>query len=496
MHRSARLLFCICAAFALVISAVFGSPNSNAASDAADGKKIPISTSSAAAMDHFLKGRTFVDNLRLTDGIEHFTKAAEADPKFALAYLYLAQTASTPQLFFSNLEKAVGLAPGASEGEQLWIRGFRAGAYADADGQKKAYEKLARLFPGDERALMLLGVYHFGQQEYADAVTLLKKVVAVNPKFAPAYNQLGYSYRFLGKFEEAEATFKTYTEVLPDDPNPYDSYAELLLKTGKFKEAIHQYRKALAIDPNFTNSYTGIAAALAYQGKHDEARAELSTALDRARTDTERRVALFSMTVVAVDRGDLEGALKDVERQFALGKAIDDRPAMAADMIQKGNILLEQGKATEALDAFTRGRDLIAASGVAALVKENAALIFHYNAARAALASKDIAAAERETAELRKGVESKKNANQIRLVHECAGAIALAKQEYKRAVEELKAASLQNPYNLFRLALAYQGLKETGSAQKECREAARFYGLPQLNYAFIRQNAEKLLSML
>jgi tetratricopeptide (TPR) repeat protein len=481
-----------CCALALLVSAAGATP----ATGVPDGEKIPVTTSSAPAMDYFLKGRTYVDNLRLTDGIAYFTKAAEADPKFALAYLYLAQTASTPQLFFSNLEKAVGLAAGASAGEQLWIRGFRAGAYGDPVGQEKAYAELAELFPGDERALMLLGVYHFGQQEYAEAAAWLKKSITVNPKFAPAYNQLGYAYRFLARYDDAEATFKTYTEVLPDDPNPYDSYAELLLKIGKFKEAIHQYRKALAIDPNFGNSYAGIAAALAYQGKHDEARAELMNALRRSRTDAEKRGALFSMTVVAVDRGDFEEALKDVEKQFALGKAIDDKPAMSGDMILKGNILLEQGKTGEALEAFTSGRDLIAASGVAAQVKENAALLFHYNAARVALAAKDFATAERETGELRKGAEAKKNANQIRLAHECAGAIALSKKEYAKAIEELKGASQQNPYNLLRLGLACQGANDQEGARKHVQAAARFYGLPLLNYAFVRRHAEKMLSTL
>ena len=51
----------------------------------------------------------------------------------------------------------------------------------------------------------------------------------------------------------AEAAFKKYIELIPNDPNPYDSYAELLLKMGKFDDSIAQYRKALAIDPNFVH---------------------------------------------------------------------------------------------------------------------------------------------------------------------------------------------------------------------------------------------------
>ena len=59
------------------------------------GEKIPVTTSSKEALAEFLEGRTLVDNLRLTDAIPHFQKAVAQDPGFALAHLYLAQTAPT-----------------------------------------------------------------------------------------------------------------------------------------------------------------------------------------------------------------------------------------------------------------------------------------------------------------------------------------------------------------------------------------------------------------
>ena len=49
--------------------------------------------------------------------------------------------------------------------------------------------------------------------------------------------------------QDTEKTFKKYTELIPGDPNPYDSYAELLLKTGRYDEAVAQYQEALRIDP-------------------------------------------------------------------------------------------------------------------------------------------------------------------------------------------------------------------------------------------------------
>lgn len=56
--------------------------------------------------------------------------------------------------------------------------------------------------------------------------------------------------------------------------------------------------------------------------------------------------------------------------------------------------------------------------------------------------------------------------------------------------------SLQNPCNVYRLALAYQGNGNRDEARKSCLAAARFNALLPMNYAYIRQKAEKMLPAL
>ena len=43
---------------------------------------------------------------------------------------------------------------------------------------------------------------------------------------------------------EMTARYRGHIELIPNDPNPYDSYAELLLKLGKFDQSIENYKKA------------------------------------------------------------------------------------------------------------------------------------------------------------------------------------------------------------------------------------------------------------
>ncbi len=51
---------------------------------------------------------------------------------------------------------------------------------------------------------------------------------------------------------------------------------------------------------------------------------------------------------------------------------------------------------------------------------------------------------------------------------------------------------MQEPRNLFRLGQAYDGKGDRTKAQEFYANAAKFNSLPALNYAFIRDKAEKL----
>ncbi|HMK39321.1 MAG TPA: tetratricopeptide repeat protein [Bacteroidota bacterium] len=465
-------------------------------SAAGSADKIPVTTGSKEALAEFTGGRALFDNLRVTDSHAYFQRAVEKDPQFALAHLYLAQSAPTAKAFFAALGKADETASHASRGEQLQIRAFKAASYADPSTAQKLYTELVSAFPDDERAQTLLGTSYFGQQEYAQAAEHLKKATDLAPDFAPAYNQLGYVYRFLGKYDDAETTFKKYTELLPTDPNPFDSYAELLLKMGRFDESIAQYKKALAVDPAFNNSFIGIAACLMYQNRHDEAFAELQGAYDRARNDGERRFALFARGVVYQDEGKPDLALKEIEKEHALAEKINDVASMSADNALMANILLHDGKADEALAHFTTSHALIQKSSLAKEVKENSELLHHYNVARVYIAKGDIAGAKTEAEKFRKGAEAAKNKNQIRLAHELAGMIAFHQKDFGRSIDELTQANQQDPNILYHLALAYQGSGKAEEAKKYAGRAAKDNVLPLMNYAYVRMKAESLLSAL
>ena len=455
--------------------------------------KIAITTSSEEARKEFLAGRDLSEKLRITDSIAHFDKAISLDPNFASAELLRANVSPTAKEFFEHLKKAVALADKASDGERMLIQANEAGANGDPTKQKEILEKLVAAYPNDERAHFNLGGYYFGQQDFTQAIGHYKRATELAPDYSTAFNILGYAYRQNEAYSDAENAFKKYIELIPNDPNPYDSYAELLLKMGRFDEAITQYNKALAIDSNFVNSHFGIAAALTYKGKPADAQAELEKMTQKARTDGERRTALFGSAVVAVDSGKLDQALAAVDKEYAIAQKNNDPANMSGDLQLKANILIEAGKYDAAKQSFEQALKTTTDSGLSQQVKDNAARFSHYNFARVAIAKKDLATAKTETDSFRQGAEAAKNANQLKQAHELAARIALEEKNYDAAITEFGQANQQNPDVLYLLAQAYKAKGDAANAKTFFTKAAKFNSLPQLNYAIVRSKAAKEL---
>ena len=456
-----------------------------------DGGKIPITTSSEEARKEFLTGRDLSERLLAQESLPHFDKALALDPEFASAELARAVSSPTTKEFFEHQKKAVSLASKASNGEKLLIMANEAGANGVTEIQKEYLDQLVAAYPNDERAQFTLGNYYFAQQELDQALAHYKKATEIAPSYSQVYNLLGYCYRQKGDYANSEESFKKYVQLIPNDPNPYDSYAELLLKMGRYDESIAQYRKALSIDSHFNPSRFGISADYMYSGKPQEAAAELQTMAEQARNDGELRTALFGMAVLASDQGKFEQALAAIDKEFAVAEKKGDTASMAADLQAKARILEQMQKHDAAAKEFDRSLQLVEDSNLSQELKNNATLQHHFNAASVAIGKKDLAAAKSHAEEFRKGAEARKNDAQLKQAHELAGRIALAEKDNAKAITELEQANLQNPQNLYRLSQAYRGNGDAAKAQEYLKKAAEFNSLPALNYAFIREKAQK-----
>ena len=158
----------------------------------------------------------------------------------------------------------------------------------------------------------------------------------------------------------------------------------------------------------------------------------------------------------------------------------------------KGNLLLAMGRNDEALAAYDKALHITESSALSPAVKGVTTLFHHANVAAVAIAKGDLATARTESDAFAKGSAGNGNRFQNNLTHELAGRIALAGKQYDEAITELQQSNLQDPYNLYRLALAYQGKGDTGKARDYAGKAAHWNGLPALNYALVRSKAAQM----
>jgi len=453
---------------------------------------VALTTASEEARQLYLQGRALSENLRAHDGRKLYEQAAAKDPSFAMAHYQLAANSATAKDFFDHLKQAVALSDKVSEGERLMIQALEAGGNANPSKALELQQELVAKYPNDERAHFLLGGAWFGQQEYEKAIEQYTAATKINPKFAPAYNLIGYANRPLERYDDAEVAFKKYIELIPNDPNPYDSYAELLMKTGRFDESIAQYKKALDVDPHFTNSSVGIATNLMYQGKHAEAAKMMDELYQRARDDGDRRFALFAKGVILVDAGKTDAALKEIEREYALDTKLGDAANMSGDAQLLGDILLNAGRVDAAAKKYWQALDAVEKSGLSDDIKQDTKLAAHYNNARIALAKGDVAKATSEAKAYLDGATARKNSFRTRQAHELMGSIALKEKRYDEAITHLGEANQQNPQVVYWTALAYHGKGDATKAKELAAKAAKANVLPQAPYAFVRAKAWKL----
>ena len=381
----------------------------------------------------------------------------------------------------------------ASKGEQLLIRAADAGAHSRPAEQEQLLGELVKLYPSDPRARAQLGIVLFARQDYPGAIRELSRAIEIDPKFTLPYNQLGYAYRAQGKNAEAEKTFQKYAELLPDDPNPHDSYAELLMRMGRFQESITEYRKALQIDPLFLSAYVGIANDQMFMGKGDEARGTLKQMLAKARTDGEKRQAWFWTAESYMHEERWSDALSCLQEEKKIADAAGDVLAASQDVNFMGNLLLAAGKPAEAAQKFDESLRMVNGSKASEATKATAQRAHFFDLARVALKKGDLAAARAEAAKYAAAVEAKAVPFEVRQSHELAGMIAVQAKQWDVALAELGKAGNQNPRVLYFTGLAWQGKGDAAKASEAFRAAADFNQLSGV-YGFIQPEAKRQLA--
>jgi tetratricopeptide (TPR) repeat protein len=271
--------WCICLlVFSSLAGFVAGASKPPQTAQKSISNNLPVTTSSAAARKSFAQAMRNFEEYRYPETLQNLREATKADPKFAQAFILIARMSSDPAEQAAARKRAKQLAYSVSPGEKLLIRWLAGAQESDYLPAIAAMNDLLAKYPRDQRLAYLAGDWLLQQERYEQAVVVLERAVKLFPDYAAALNDLGYGYADTGNFEKAFAAMDRYVALQPDQPNPHDSYGEILRMAGKFDAALEQYRASIRIDPNF-GSELGVADTYALMGKEQEAREEYERAI-------------------------------------------------------------------------------------------------------------------------------------------------------------------------------------------------------------------------
>ena len=458
--RVARLALAPALLAAFLAQSAFALQDATPAPAAAPG--LPVTTSSRAAARYFENGMVQYEMHRWNFALNAWHEAVTLDPNFALAHAWISMTTVDPAEEASHREQAKASAAGVSQGEQLvvrWVAGIHENNYVD--GISAMNDALA-LYPHDKRLNFLVGYWLYKQDQYDFAEKLTQRALNEDPNYATAYNQMAYIYSRRADYSKALEAASKYVRLLPNEPNPHDSYGEFLRLSGRFDEALEQYRLALKIDPTFYISQKELGETYAVMGDGERARQEYTKAVHDAPSNGLKAEYLQKSAMTYVRARQYQPAdqayLDAAEKAHAMQQWVWEARAyriMAMYATDPDAAAKDLAKAEELLAAR---KGAVAQSDL----DEEQARIWRVRAERG-VAAGNLAAARTAVDHIEQMAKSGGSTSIQRTYQGAEGELLMAQRKYAAAVPHLE-EDFANPVSIKVLVTAYEKSKARSQA--------------------------------
>src|SRR5215813_4261597 len=292
-------------------------------------------SANAAASDQYLRGRDCMGRFiyhtvmreQVDAAIEHFQRAIELDPNFALAYSALGGCYVNRVLKglgepgdHEKAEAAFNLALGL-EPRLLEARMHMVFIYLSRNEKQKARDEVERLreeFPNDVGVHFVRGVLARLDGDYQRALRSFDRMVKLNPaELVVASYHRARIFMYQGAWDEALAELDRGEKMEPDHPLIKFFRARVLFYRGDVEAAQRLLENVLEYHPKMDGIRPFLAACLAMQGKRDEALAVLSPKV-REIAAADHDIAYWLGSAYAL-LGDEDAALHWLETANKLG---------------------------------------------------------------------------------------------------------------------------------------------------------------------------------
>lgn len=198
-------------------------------------------------------------------------------------------------------------------------------------------------------SLFFAGAEHATKQHYHQAITDYRKALALKPRLALAWSNLGHTFCALERWSEAIEAYEKALALNLRFTDIYNNLGLAYLKTGRYEDARLILLQALQIRPDNTTALYNLGTVLSKLGRHTEALTCYQSLLKQHPNDTQ---TLINTGWTYVQLGNFQEAIRLYTR------AVDSAPNNPIAHSELAQVLDSIGYTADAIRHYEKALSL------------------------------------------------------------------------------------------------------------------------------------------
>ncbi len=280
------------------------------------------------AFDEYLRGR-YAWNLRTAASMRvaqrHFQAAIEADPVYASAYAGLADCynqmgtvviglmspAESRALALAAATRALEIDPNLAEAYASigYVHNYNWN-WAEAE---RHFRKAIQLSPSYGSAHLWYAHHLAARKRFNEALQEVQTARRLDPLSPVIQTQVGWILGFMGRKDEALATYRRVLEMNPDYYWAEWQLSGIHLRDSRFEEAISIRKRIVERSPREPAVLGALGEAYGLAGRKEDARAILNELYRMSRT---KYVSPYNLARVHLSLGELESTFEQLSNMY------------------------------------------------------------------------------------------------------------------------------------------------------------------------------------
>ncbi|MEZ4748778.1 MAG: tetratricopeptide repeat protein [Calditrichia bacterium] len=214
------------------------------------------------------------DKLLFVEAEQCLKDAIAYDSTFAMAYLRMAQIKRSlmdSDEFKYYFGKVKQYSHKLGESDLVFVELLEESFKRDYRAYSHTLKNAVKRNPSNIELRLELAQFYANIGNLNDALMSFETVLAKDPGHANTLNLMGYLFAKRGDFTTALQYIEKYKAARPDEPNPFDSKGEILMRAGRLDEAVEEFNVVMRRWPQFFFTALRLAEIAVEKGDMAEA---------------------------------------------------------------------------------------------------------------------------------------------------------------------------------------------------------------------------------